>query len=128
MEDQSKSSKKRKPKWVEQLSKEASEQVKSPRTSIRTSKPPQRYSRYVALMSDIIESEPTIFEEAVEKHVWKYAMVEEYSSIMKNEVWKIVPRPKGKFVVNSKWIFKTKHAADVNIEKYKARFVARGLS
>ena len=40
----------------------------------------------------------------------------------------MVPRPKGKSVVTSKWIFKIKHAADGSVEKYKARFVARGFS
>ena len=43
-------------------------------------------------------------------------------------MWEIVPRPKDKSVVSSKWIFKTKHSADGSIEKYKARFVARGFS
>ena len=47
---------------------------------------------------------------------------------MKNDVWEIVPRPERKFVVSSKWIVKIKHAADGSIEKYKARFVARGFS
>ena len=47
---------------------------------------------------------------------------------MKNDVWEIVPRPKSKGVVSSKWIFKIKHVADGSIEKYKARFVARGFS
>jgi hypothetical protein len=42
--------------------------------------------------------------------------------------WEIVPRPKEKSIVSSKWIFKIKHAADESIEKYKARFVARGFS
>jgi hypothetical protein len=30
--------------------------------------------------------------------------------------------------VNSKWIYKIKHAVDGSVNKYKARFVARGLS
>ena len=47
---------------------------------------------------------------------------------MKNDVWKIVPRSEGKSVVNSKWVYKIKHAVDGSIDKYKARFVARGFS
>jgi hypothetical protein len=54
-------------------------------------------------------------------------MVEEYTSIMKNDVWDIVPRPKGKSIVTSRWIYKIKHIIDENIEKFKARFVERGL-
>jgi hypothetical protein len=67
IEDQPGSSKKRKPKWEEQLLKEAQEQVKTPKTSVRTSKPPQRYLGYATPMSTIIESEPTSFEEAIKK-------------------------------------------------------------
>ena len=55
-------------------------------------------------------------------------MVEEYHSIIKNDVWEIVSRPKNKSVVSSKWIYKTKHSIEVSIEKYKARFIARGFS
>ena len=55
-------------------------------------------------------------------------MMEEYQSIMKNDVLDVVPRPEGKSVVTSKWIYKIKHAADGNVEKHKARFVARGFS
>jgi hypothetical protein len=55
-------------------------------------------------------------------------MVEEYTSIMKNDVWDIVPRPEGKSVVSSRWLYKIKHVADGSIKKYKARFVARGFS
>ena len=47
---------------------------------------------------------------------------------MKNDVWKIVPRPKGKSVVSSKWIFKIKHVVNGGIEKYKARFIVSGFS
>jgi hypothetical protein len=88
----------------------------------------KRFGSYVALMSNIIDSEPSSFEEATGQQVWKDAMMEEYQSIMKNDVWDIVLRPKGKSVVTSKWIYKIKHTADGSIEKYKARFVARGFS
>jgi hypothetical protein len=47
---------------------------------------------------------------------------------MKNDVWENVPRPKEKSVVTSKWVYKIKHATDRSVDKYKARFIARGFS
>jgi hypothetical protein len=47
---------------------------------------------------------------------------------MENDVWEVVPKPKNKYVVSSKWIYKIKHVVDESIEKYKARFVARRFS
>lgn len=82
----------------------------------------------MALLSDIIDAEPSSYEEAVEKKVWKDAMLKEYQSIMKNDVWDVVPRPQGKSMVTSKWIYKIKHEGDGSIEKYKARFMAHGFS
>jgi hypothetical protein len=79
-------------------------------------------------MTKLLDKEPTMFEEAVQKKQWKQAMTEEHQSIMKNDVWEIVPRPKEKLVVTSKWVYKIKHAADKSVDKYKARFVARGFS
>ena len=46
-------------------------------------------------------------------------MMEEYDSIMWNDVWEVVPRPEGKSMVTSRWIYKVKYAADGNIEKHK---------
>ena len=54
-------------------------------------------------------------------------MMEEYQSIMKNDVWDAVPRSKGKSIVISKWIFKIKHATNGSVEKHKVRFVAHGV-
>lgn len=73
-----------------------------------------------------------IFFISVENNIYRKihmdAMVEEYSSIMENDVWEVVPRLEGKSIVTSKWLYKIKHAANGSIEKYKARFVARGFS
>jgi hypothetical protein len=91
-------------------------------------KRPNPFSSYTALMCDLLVEEPTYFEEAIQRKEWADAMTEEYQSIMKNEVWEIVPRSKNKDVVSSRWLFKIKHAVDGSIEKYKARFVARGFS
>ena len=80
------------------------------------------------MLCDIIDKEPSNYEEAIEKKEWKDVMIEEYQSIMKNGVWDVVPRLEGKSVVTSKWIYKIKHVVDGSIEKYKAIFLARGFS
>ena len=55
-------------------------------------------------------------------------MHEEYESIMKNDVWDVVPILEDKEVVTSKWLYKIKHGFDGSAEKFKARFVAHGFS
>jgi hypothetical protein len=87
-----------------------------------------RFSRYVATMSHIIDTDTSSYEEESSQHVWRDAMIEEYPSIMKNYVWDIVSRPKGKSVVTSKWIYKIKHATDESIKNQKTIFVAKGFT
>jgi hypothetical protein len=89
---------------------------------------PHRLGGYVALMSNISVVKPSSFEEADKLQVWKDSMLEEYRYIIKNNVWDIVPRPKDKSVVSSKWIYKIKHVADGSVEKLKEIFVARGFT
>lgn len=79
-------------------------------------------------MTKLLDEEPTTFEEATKKEQWKEAMAEEHQSIMRNEVWEIVPRPKENLVVTSKWVYNIKHAADGSMDKYKAIFVAKEFS
>jgi hypothetical protein len=118
---------KRRPSWAQETIKYA-ERYGAQDGSFRKVKKPKPYLGYVALLCDIIDVEPTNYEEVAGKKEWKDAMVEEYQSIVKNDVWDVVPRPNEKSVVSSKWIFKTKHVVDGSIEKYKARFVAQGFS
>lgn len=100
---------KRRPAWFKETLHEA-ERRATPSGIFRESKRPQRYVGYVALVSIISDAESSLFEETNKLQVWKDAMLDEYKSIMKNCVWGIVPRPKDKSVVSSKWPYKIKHA------------------
>ena len=55
----------------------------------------------MALVGECVAIEPYSFEEVVQQLVWMDAMVEEYNSIMRNNVWDVVPRLRDKSVVTS---------------------------
>eukprot|EP00253_Pinus_taeda_P016286 PITA_16286 len=55
-------------------------------------------------------------------------MVGEYSSIMTNSVWEVVSRPKDRSVVGFCCIYNIKYVANGSMEKYKARFMAKGYA
>jgi hypothetical protein len=57
-----------------------------------------------------------------------YAMVEEYTFIMRNDVWDLVLRLEGKSFVSSRWLYNIKNVLDRSIEKFKVRFMDRGFS
>eukprot|EP00253_Pinus_taeda_P019094 PITA_19094 len=59
----------------------------------------------IALLSMI---EPETFAEASKDPHWVKAMEEEMSQIEKNKTWELVPRPKDKNIIGSKWLFKNK--------------------
>ena len=75
-----------------------------PKDLVRTIMMPNKLG--MPLVSSIRDSEPSTFEDASHDHVWRDAMMEEYHSIMKNDVWEIVPRPEGKSVVTSRFLYK----------------------
>jgi hypothetical protein len=60
---------------------------------------------HLALLSTI---EPNCFEEANKDEFWNKAMNEELDQIEKNDTWELVPRPKNKNVINTKWVFRNK--------------------
>jgi hypothetical protein len=84
---------KRRPAWAQELLRDA-ERIGAPEKSFRESKKSKSYSNYVACLCDILNAKPSSYEEAAENQVWKDAMVEEYQSIVQNDVWDVVPRPK----------------------------------
>jgi hypothetical protein len=92
---------KRKPAWARELIQDG-EKYGVPKGTTRQVNIPKPFSSYMALMCDLLEKEPTCFEEVIQKKEWVDAITEEYQSIIKNDVWELVPRLKSKDVVSSK--------------------------
>lgn len=92
--------------------------------------PPERYIATSKLVN-AVDTEPRTVKEALSgpnKGDWKKAMQEEIDCLKSNVTWDIVPKPNDSNVVTCKWVFKIKRNAEGNIERYKARLVARGFS
>ncbi|RVW47474.1 Retrovirus-related Pol polyprotein from transposon RE2 [Vitis vinifera] len=66
-------------------------------------------------------------QEALQQDHWKVAMVEEYSTLVKNKTWSLVPLPPNRRIIGYKWVFKVKENPDGGILKHKARLVAKGF-
>jgi len=59
--------------------------------------------------------------------VWKNAMIEELNTINRNNTWELTKLPASKKANDVKWIFKLKLKPNSEVEKHKARLVARGF-
>lgn len=95
---------------------------------------PERYNDFHidSLMATASSSqEPLTFRDAMnspEKDEWYGAMEVELGSMVKNNVWELVDRPKNVNIVKNKWVFKKKYDSTGNLNRYKARLVACGYS
>ena len=78
-------------------------------------------------VSSSFTPDPVNFASAIIKPEWKAAMKDEFSALMHNNTWQLVPRPHNRPVIGCKWIYKTKYSADDTPPKYKARLVAKGF-
>jgi transposase InsO family protein len=76
-------------------------------------------------------SEPNSYAQAMkgpDAHKWREAATEEINAHLQNGTWEVVPLPSGKKAIKSGWVWKIKRNADGSVERYKARFVAKGYS
>jgi hypothetical protein len=71
--------------------------------------------------------EPSNHHEALGNSQWKNAMNQEFSALLKNKTWHLVPRQQGANIIDCKWVYKIKKKADGSIDRYKARLVAKGF-
>lgn len=74
----------------------------------------------------LLDKESVTFSEAMKYPVWKQAMSEEYSALVKQRTWSLVPPPFGEKIIGCQWIFKSKRHSDGTVSRYKARSVANG--
>lgn len=112
---------------------ESASQGESLRRSVRTRYPIKRFAdydnfsvSYRAFATNI--EEPFSYAEAAKDDRWCQAMNEEIVAMHQNGSWTVVPRPRDRNVVGSKWIYKIKYKADGSIDRFKARLVARGFT
>ncbi|MDV3140030.1 MAG: reverse transcriptase domain-containing protein [Sweet potato little leaf phytoplasma] len=75
----------------------------------------------------LAETEPNSVKEALNHAGWKQAMEAEYSALLANNTWSLVPLPSHRQAIGCKWVFRIKQNPDGSIQKYKARLVAKGF-
>eukprot|EP00253_Pinus_taeda_P005718 PITA_05718 len=67
------------------------------------------------MMSESVEIEPSSFKESMQQPVWVDAMVEEYDSIIRNNVWEVVPSAANKIEIYFTRLGFTKSEADAKL-------------
>jgi hypothetical protein len=73
-----------------------------------------------------VPGEPNTQEEAINSAVWKAAIMEELSSLERNDNWELCSLPLGRKSIKCKWVFKLKQNADQF--RCKARLVAKDFT
>jgi hypothetical protein len=69
--------------------------------------------------------EPTNISVALSDPNWKQAMESEFSALMQNNTWHLVPLVSGRNLIDYKWVFKLKRKVDGSIDRHKARMVVK---
>lgn len=54
-------------------------------------------------------------------------MAEEFTALVRNNTWQLVPAVPNQNVVGCKWVFRIKRRPDGSIDRYKTRLVAKGF-
>jgi hypothetical protein len=75
-----------------------------------------------------VVGEPTSVDEALRDRRWVAAMDSEHQALLENKTWHLVPPPKGKNIIDCKWVYKIKKKADGMVDRYKSRLIAKGFN
>nr|GEZ86456.1 retrovirus-related Pol polyprotein from transposon TNT 1-94 [Tanacetum cinerariifolium] len=99
--------------------------ISDPKSSVRTRGQLANSCLFSCLLSSI---EPANVVEALRDADWVSAMQEELDQFARLKVWRLVPRPEGKSIIKTKWIFKNKKDEISLVIRNKARFITVGYS
>ncbi|GJW98048.1 ribonuclease H-like domain-containing protein [Tanacetum coccineum] len=89
---------------------------------VRTNRPTEHLNLHVSSVSPI----PKSYRDAFNDPNWQNAMRDEYTALIKNKTWTLVPRPSDTNIVRCMWLFRHKYLADGTLSRYKAHLVANG--
>lgn len=101
------------------------------------SRPPVNYidnkiqNDYIMIAQSIVCQIPNSYQEINsrdDKNQWQQAIKDEINSLLLNNTWTLVSKPKNKNIIDCRWVFAIKHDEFGNPLKYKARLVAKGFS
>nr|GFB59953.1 Gag-Pol polyprotein [Tanacetum cinerariifolium] len=99
--------------------------IGDPKSSVRKRGQLANSCLFSCLLSSI---EPANVAEALRDDDWVSAMQEELDQFARLKVWRLVPRPEGKSVIKTKWIFKNKKDESSLVIQNKSRLVTVGYS
>ncbi len=91
----------------------------------------KRKSYYRGERVMLMDKGPRTYNEALESsdsEEWLVAMESEMKSLAKNDVWELVPLPKGRKLVDCRWVLGRKYNSEGKPDRYKARLVAKGFT
>ncbi|KAJ9553136.1 hypothetical protein OSB04_017181 [Centaurea solstitialis] len=97
--------------------------IGDPNAPVQTRSATANECLFTAFLSNV---EPLKIVDALADPDWFMAMQEEINQFVRLKVCRLVPRPEGKSIIDTKWIFKNKKDEDNVVVRNKARLVAKG--
>ena len=93
---------------------------------VRTRK--QTSSNFCMFVNFVSMILPSKIQDAMQHADWIQAMQDELLEFKRHNVWTLVPRPSGKTIIGTRWVYRNKEDKDGVIIRNKARLVAQGFT
>lgn len=84
------------------------------------------YKHFVGSISNIVE--PKTYKQVFKDENWLKAMETEISALERTNTWTLVPFSLNKHCIDCKWVYRVNYKSYGNIERHKARLLAKGYT